>query len=287
MRLADPTTAPPVAITVNGADESSTSIPALGGEDSATAPTNAHASRTGLEAAIFFGGIVVSGFIGLVIGYFVLTTMDRRYDFLHLFAEAKPAPSKVVILPPKGITDQPAKVKPAEAIVEPTNTPEPSKVPVPISPSPPSPVAPKPTPVTEDPAPLPTLPPSVEPAPPSPVEPPPPMPTAAEQLAAALQEADLALALRAVDTLALEEEKDGVRSRLDFLTSATAAKAFPPDAVAGELLLQIESALEKDKHALAATYIDRLLILARQLDDRDVLRRATLLTVKIREGAKK
>jgi hypothetical protein len=209
---------------------------------------------------------VAASVAGLALGYVILGLISPRSDFLHLFHRAdiaEPIPS------PK--SDQPAIVK-ENPVVSKKSKPPIERPSPPAAPTSREPMTPKGKTVA-----VAADPPSVEES-----------ETAADkqrrlevQRDAAMKKGDLTGALTAVDELATLSGQSSLEAKLSFLSALEQESSDAKQAIAEEFVKLLEQAVEGDQKPLAAKPVDRLLVLARMLDNRDLERRATLIALKV------
>ena len=217
--------------------------------------TTARATPTGEFLKIVLGGIA-----GLAFGYMIICWISPTNDFLGIFAkrmtteEGRPEPTPVVI----------AKTNPEQfdPVIEKARTNEHPGKSVPTITTPeqaPEKVAVAPVPVDKQAA------------------------LVAER-DAAVGEGDLPAALRAVRELATLSKKSDLEEQLSLLAIWKAESPTTRRDVANQLAKLLEQAIAEGKLDLTERHVDKLLALARALDDQELVRRATLIALKRPEG---
>lgn len=213
--------------------------------------------------------IIAGGIAGLAVGYLLICWISPRNDFLNLFVRAN---EKVAESPP---------LTPAVDEQAPARTSKPANI---------KPVPSRPT--TQEPS-IPVVPKVEPPAAPLKVEPPaaPLVVEASETIAemqgrleqrrdAAAIKGDLIEALNVVDELAKLNGTNSLAAKLSFLSTWNAETAPSRRTVAAEMLKLLDLAVAEKQFDLTAQHVDRLLVLARTLDDRELERRATMIALK-------
>jgi hypothetical protein len=198
-----------------------------------------------------FVKVIAGGAVGLTCGYLLLCWISPGKDFLNLFGR----PVTVIEQP------SPAVVQPVQAVPMGNQTDSPPLATVA------EPIAPEAKPAIDPPR-LQASETSLE------------KPERLEALRdSAASRGELVAALKAVDELARLRGDNSLEAKLLFVSTREEESGTSRQAIATQMANLLDQAIAEKRLDLAAQHVDQLLLLARNLDDPELERRATLIAL--------